>query len=185
MTSKLPQHPASAALVAIYPHWTLRLRRTFAQDRGAVWRALTDPEQIARWAPYRPDRNIATEGPVRLEPLDGSGEPLDGQVLDTVPDETLTYTWGSDQLRFGLSDDQDGVALTLGHNMDDRNSAASVAAGWHICLAALELLLAGKDVPSVVGENAMDHGWEDLQREYEAMFDEQNDESIPGDQTEE
>lgn len=185
MTSNLPQHPPSANLVATYPRWILHLQRDLPHDRDTIWQAITEPDKVSRWAPFRPDRNLATEGPVRLEPVDGSGEAFDAEVLDALPPESLSYSWGTDQLRFSLMDADDGIRLTLAHTMDDRNSASSLAAGWHMCLGALELLLKGKDVPSVVGENAKEHGWDDLQREYEAMFEEQTDESIPGDQTEE
>lgn len=185
MTSSLPHHVPAGALVAVYPRWSLRMRRVFSQARDAVWTAITDPDQVAQWAPFRPDRNLGSTGPVRLQQIDGSDVASDGEVWEEVSHESLTYLWGADQLRFGLSDDDGGTSLTLTQIFDDRNAAASMAAGWHICLNALELLLAGKDVPSVVGENAMQYGWEELERQYEEMFEDQNDESIPGDQTEE
>lgn len=185
MTSSLPHHPPAAALVAVYPRWTLRMQRKFPQDRDAVWAAITEPDKVARWTPFRPDRNLASTGPVRITQIDGSDEMFDSEVREEISHESLVYTWGADQLRFGLSDADSGTSLTLTQVFDDRNVAASMAAGWHICFGALELMLDGENVPSVVGEDAMQHGWEDLQREYEAMFDEQTDESIPEDQTEE
>src|SRR5688572_15364854 len=66
MTSHLPEHVAAASFVANPPRWTLRLQRTFAQDRTAVWRAITDPDALAQWTPIRPDRALTSPGPVRL-----------------------------------------------------------------------------------------------------------------------
>ncbi len=53
------------------------------------------------------------------------------------------------------------------------------AAGWHLCFAALEMLLAGQDAPSVVGEKAMDYGWKELEQQYRDFFDEKGDVSEP------
>lgn len=50
----------------------------------------------------------------------------------------------------------------------------------------MELLLAGKDVPSVTGEKAKEYGWAELQREYEALFDaERVDERVHEDEDDE
>lgn len=185
MTTSLPEHQAVASLVANPPRWTLRLQRTLAQGRDAVWHAVTDANDVARWAPFRPDRALTSTGPVRLTAVDGSDEVHDGRVLAVTAPESVTYLWGDDQLRFSLFEEGDGTLLTLAHTMDDHNAAASIAAGWHLCLGALELLLEGKDVPSVTGEKAKSFGWDDLEREYRALFDAQTDASVPGDQTDE
>lgn len=170
MTTELPQRPASAHLVATYPHWILHLQRQFSHTPDEVWAAITEPEKVSQWAPFRPDRNLGSRGPVRLTMLDDD-ETYDCEVLDEVPNESLAYTWDTDRLRFSLTESDGGTRLTLAHTMDDRNSAASVAAGWHLCLSAMELLLAGKDVPSFTGEKSKEYGWTGLQREYEALFD--------------
>jgi uncharacterized protein YndB with AHSA1/START domain len=137
MTRSLPQHDPSASLVADPPHWTLRLQRTLPHDRDAVWQAITDPDSLARWAPYRPDRALTSTGPVRLSAVDGSDQVHDSQVRSVTPPESLTYFWGDDQLRFSLFGEDDGTVLTLAHTLDDHNTAASIAAGWHLCLGAL------------------------------------------------
>lgn len=183
MTASLPHHPASASLVASPPHWTLRLQRTFPQDRDTVWTAITEPDQVAKWTPFRPGRNLGSTGPVRIKQIDGSDEVFDSEVRAVARPESLTYLWGADQLRFGLADSGGKTILTLAQTFDDRNMAASMAAGWHLCLGALELLLNGKDVPSVVGMNAMEFGWQDLEQRYQALFHGQTDTSNPDDQT--
>lgn len=185
MTTSLPHHPAAASLVANPPRWTLRLQRTFAQGRDAVWRAITDPDALAQWTPVRPDRALTSTGPLRLTAVDGSNEVHDSQVRTVTAPESLTYLWGDDQLRFSLFEEGNGTLLTLAHTMDDHNAAASTATGWHLCLGALELLLAGEEVPAVTGEKAKAFGWDDLERDYRALFGEQTDASIPGDRTDE
>jgi hypothetical protein len=122
---------------------------------------------------------------VRITQIDGSDEVFDSDVRTVTRPESLTYLWGSDQLRFGLVDSVDKTTLTLAQTFDDRNMAASMAAGWHLCLGALELLLNGEKVPSVVGMNAMEFGWQDLEQRYQDLFHDQTDASNPDDQTEE
>lgn len=185
MTTTLPQHPAVASLVANPPRWTLRLQRTFAQDRDAVWHAITEPDAVGQWTPVRPSRALTSTGPVQLTAVDGSGGVHDSEVRSVSAPESLTYTWGDDELRFSVFEEDDGTLLTLAHTMDDHNAAASTAAGWHLCLSALELLLAGQDVPSVVGANAKQYGWDELEAAYRALFDDQTDHSVPGDETDE
>jgi uncharacterized protein YndB with AHSA1/START domain len=185
MTTSLPHHDPAASLVANPPHWTLRLQRTFTHGRDAVWQAITDPDAVEQWAPFRPDRAMTSTGPVRLSAVDGSDEVHDSQVRSVTPPESLTFHWGDDQLRFSLFEENGGTLLTLAHTLDDHNIAGSIAAGWHLCLGALELLLDGKEVPSVVGENAKAFGWHELERAYEALFNEQMDASIPEDRTDE
>ncbi len=102
----------------------------------------------------------------------------------TAP-ESLTYMWGDDELRFSVFEEDDGTLLTLAHTMSDHETAASTAAGWHLCLAALEMLLNGDEVPSVVGENARQYGWDELDEAYRALFDDQTDHAVPGDETDE
>lgn len=185
MTTTLPQHPAAAHLVANPPHWTLRLQRTFTQDREAVWHAITEPEAVGRWTPVRPSRALTSTGPVQLTAVDGSDSVHESEVRSVTAPESLTYMWGDDELRFSVFEEDDGTLLTLAHTMSDHEAAASTAAGWHLCLAALEMLLNGDDVPSVVGENAKQYGWDELDEAYRALFDDQTDHSVPDDETDE
>lgn len=172
MTTKLPSHPVAATLYADFPRWVLRLNREFPQDPGTVWDAITKADEVAKWTPFRPDHDLIALGDVWLTPLDGGKEDLPGRVLEVHSPSSLLYLWVSDHLRFDLTPTDEGTGLGFAYTFDDRNSAASLAAGWHLCLAALEVLLDGKDVPSVVGENAKKYGYEDLERQYAELFEE-------------
>lgn len=179
MTAKLPPHPAAATLHAGNLNWTLHLNREFPQDQAVVWDAITKADQVAQWTPFRPDHDLVATGDVWLTPMDGGEEDLRGRVLEVQSPSSLRYLWVSDQLRFELSPTDNGTLLTLAQTFEDRNAAPGLAAGWHVCLGALELLLAGREVPSVVGVNAMKYGWEDLMREYKAIFNENADVTEP------
>jgi uncharacterized protein YndB with AHSA1/START domain len=179
MTSKLPTHPVKATLHADNFNWKLHMNRQFTQDQSAVWDAITKADQVAQWTPFRPHHDLLSTGDVWLTPTDGGGEDLQGRVLEVRSPSSLHYLWGTDHLRFELEPTEKGTLLTFAHTFTDRNAAPSLAAGWHLCLAALEMLLDGKDVPSVVGMKAMDYGWEDLEREYRDFFNEKGDASEP------
>jgi uncharacterized protein YndB with AHSA1/START domain len=170
--STLPEHDTIATLHADNLRWTLHMSREFPQPREATWDAITKADAMARWAPYRPNADVLAEGEYWLTPVDGSGEDdVQGTVTEVAAPASLAYLWDTDPLRFDLEERAGGTVMTFAHTFDDRNSAASMAAGWHLCFAALEMLLAGDDVPQVTGERAKDHGWEDLQRAYADRFD--------------
>lgn len=174
MPTTLPKRPVEATLHADNTKWTLHMGRDFPQEPAAVWNAITKADQVAKWTPFRPDHDLLATGDVRLTPTDGE-EDAEGTVIEVQAPAALTLLWGVDRLRFDLRPTESGTALDFAHTFDDHNSAARYAAGWHLCLGALELLLAGKDVPSVVGQDAMQFGWEDLHRQYAALLEENDD----------
>jgi hypothetical protein len=78
----------------------------------------------------------------------------------------LEYTWGDDLLRWELERAGEGTRLTLRHTVDDPSFMARVAAGWHLCLVVADRQLAGEALGPIRGEEAMDHGWEELRAAY-------------------
>ncbi|HWV24611.1 MAG TPA: SRPBCC domain-containing protein [Thermomicrobiales bacterium] len=170
MTHELPETPVGATLHPGNLNWTLHMHRSFAQGQGAVWDAITKADLVGQWTPFRPASDLVATGDIWLTPTDGETGDIQGHVLEVNPPSSLRYLWGSDELRFEVSPEDGKTMLDFAHTFEDRNSASKIAAGWHICLAALELLLAGGEVPSVVGQNALKYGWEELEREYDALF---------------
>jgi uncharacterized protein YndB with AHSA1/START domain len=173
MTDHLPDRPVAATLHADNLRWRLHMHRDLPFAPPDVWEAITRADLLARWTPFRPDHDLVATGEVGLAPTDGSEEAAPGNVLEVAPPETLVFLWGTDLLRFDLLEAEGGTTLALAHTFDDRNAASSYAAGWHLCLGALELVLAGKEAPVVVGERAMAHGWPELNQRYATLFREQ------------
>jgi uncharacterized protein YndB with AHSA1/START domain len=150
--------------------WTLILVRELHHAPEMVWEALTDPAQLAEWAPFDADRNLAATGPVRMS-MARTPKP---QVFETVVTRAeaprlLEYSWGQQNLRWELEPQGDGTRLTLWHNIDNRFIAWG-AAGWHICFDVLERMLAGAPVGRIVGGDAMRFGWQRLVNEYATEF---------------
>ena len=93
-----------------------------------------------------------------------------GDVIAVDPPRELVRRWGDDVVRWRLSPTATGCVLTLEQSMRDRDPAAMNAAGWHLCLDVLDGTLAGAEPARVVGEAALDHGWESLRDDYAELL---------------
>jgi uncharacterized protein YndB with AHSA1/START domain len=117
---------------------TLHMRRRLAHPPEKVWAALVEPDRIADWFPTTVRPELRVGGTVEFG-FGGSGA-----VTELDPPRLIAYTWGTDHLRWEVVPDGDGALLLLEHSFDDRAGGASVAAGWHTCIAFLERALAGR-----------------------------------------
>jgi uncharacterized protein YndB with AHSA1/START domain len=128
------------------PGPTLKLERRFAHPVERVWKALTDPDELAHWFP--------------------SDEPL--HVTDSEPPNLLAGTWFGDELRFELlPEGPDSCILVFTHAFADRDTAARTAAGWDRCFARLEALFAGRPL----GEAEALTDWLAVHERYAEKFD--------------
>jgi uncharacterized protein YndB with AHSA1/START domain len=150
--------------------WTLILVRELRHPPAMVWEALTDPAHLCAWAPFDADRNLASEGPVKLS-LAGGPKPqvFESAVKRAEPPRLLEYSWGGNELRWELEALGSGTRLTLWHNIDRRYISMG-AAGWHICLDVLARLIDGDPLGRIVGGEAMAFEWPRLHAEYAAQF---------------
>lgn len=157
----------NARLIPQDDAWVLVLERALEQSVQQVWAALTLAEMISSWGPFSTDRDLTATGTVHLSHIDRPEvDERQGAVLEVSAPDLLVFQWGSDVLRWELRDDEDGTLLILQHCFADRSNAPSYAAGWHLCLEGLAGRLAGKEMPSMVGENALNHGWQALYVQY-------------------
>jgi uncharacterized protein YndB with AHSA1/START domain len=174
MTNQLPTHPAEATLDRSQDRWVLRMERTLQHPAERVWAALTRADEIRRWAPYAPDRDLDAIGEVLLPQAEGGqaaeGPPEPGEILVADSPRLLVLNWGGHLLRFEITPAPEGVRLVLTHTFDVGEEAADYASGWHLCLNALRARVDGKDVPPVAGAAAREHGWQDLRDEYALML---------------
>ncbi len=120
----------------------LRMRRSYDHPAERLWRALTDPEELAQWFP-------------------GALE-----VTHSDPPRLLIGSWNGGTLRFELHDEPDGCVLVFTHSFTDRDHAALAAAGWDRCFARLDALLAGV---SMSGEASL-ATWPDVHEHYASTW---------------
>jgi uncharacterized protein YndB with AHSA1/START domain len=160
---------------------TLVFVRDFRHPREKVWAALTDPDQLDAWSPFRPDRDLAATGEATLTMVDGEERvPQPATVLRSEPPTLLEYTWDTDLLRWELAETETGTRLTLRHTVDAEDWLPRVAAGWHLCFDVADRVLAGETVPVVRGQAARDHGGADLRDAYAAQLGIDATAEVPG-----
>jgi uncharacterized protein YndB with AHSA1/START domain len=153
--------------------WVLVVTRDLRHPPAAVWAALTEPEQLAAWAPFTAGGDLGGTGEATLTMIDGvDGDRVDlpATVTRAEPPTLLEYTWGSDDLRWELAAAGAGTRLTLRHRVGSREDVARAAAGWHLCFDVLDRLLAGDPVPPIRGQDALEHGWTALHDRYAAQL---------------
>lgn len=175
MTEHLPTHDVDATVWRDGDRWLLRMERLLRHPADRVWAALTSADEIRRWAPYAPDRDLDQVGDVPLPQAEGGqaadGPPESGRVLVADQPRLLVLAWGEHEVRWELTPTADGVVLVLTHVFDEPAEAPDYASGWHLCLAVLVARLDGQDAPPAAGEAAKDHGWEQLREEYAQLLE--------------
>lgn len=122
----------------------VRFSRTYDHPVARVWRFVTDQEELAGWFPSRVEIEPRPGGTVRF-----SGDPntpdSTGRVLALRPPRHLSFDWGGDELRFDLDPlDDRRTRLTLTNVLAAEDTAARNAAGWEVCLAALDAKARGE-----------------------------------------
>jgi len=118
----------------------LRFERHLAKPIDAVWRALTDPDELQAWFPCTivDPRWQVGEALTFVFP-DHDELDFSGTVLEVDPPNVLAFTWGDDSLRFELSATADGGTDLALIDQLPANIAARNAAGWDVCLDRLAL----------------------------------------------
>lgn len=164
-------------LIAVDGRPTLRFERVLAYPVERVWRALTEADDLRAWHP--------TPYALRRRHVEFTGEGPsmpDVEAAELDPPRLLAHAWRDDLLRWELSDHPEGCLLVLTHSFDDRNKAARDAAGWHLCLDALEQRLAGDapDREEVAGDGGrIPPQWPDLNEAYQREFGISPEEATP------
>ncbi|WP_280358484.1 SRPBCC family protein [Nocardia otitidiscaviarum] len=139
-----------AELNAVRGEPILRLERRLAHPPEKVWKAITDPKELAAWFPAMVDYTELRPGvPMRFTfpgeaVVDGTWA---GEVLEVDRPKVFMFRWSRDVLRFELMPDGAGCRLvltqTIGGGGIGRLGAARSAVGWEDCLTELAAALDG------------------------------------------
>jgi uncharacterized protein YndB with AHSA1/START domain len=130
----------------------LRLERRLAHPAEKVWRALTEPSELAGWFPAAVEVDLRLDGRIAFEFPGGEDDFVEdpdntGVVRAYEPPHLLEYSWGVEVLRWELSPTGDGCLLVLTATYDDRPGSASFTSGWLLCFDALDRVLGGSAIP--------------------------------------
>jgi len=120
--------------------------RRFEAPPERVWRALTDPEELAGWlAPAAIDLRVG--GSIVLKFEDGDER---GTITEIREPELLAYTWNEGEtdslVRFELEPDGGGTRLMLRHTFEGEVDLSSYGGGWHHHLEQLIAQMAGTPI---------------------------------------
>jgi uncharacterized protein YndB with AHSA1/START domain len=128
---------------ATYDDLTLRFERQLNHPPAKVWRAITDPGELAHWFPSTIEGEIRGGGELSFR-FEHAPITMRGRVTDFHPPRLFGFYWGEDHLRFELeAADDDSCLLRFTVVLEAEDKAARDAAGWHQCLDGLERQLAG------------------------------------------
>lgn len=131
------------ALLRVDGRAAVRLVRHYPAAADRVWAAVGEPHGLATWFPA---------SQVSFEPRVGAamtfaGDPHDpgstseGTVTAYEPGSSLRFAWGPDQVWFDVTEAGDESLFTLTDVLGHEDTAARTAAGWTVCLAALDASL--------------------------------------------
>jgi uncharacterized protein YndB with AHSA1/START domain len=129
----------NASLQTIDGRPALRFERYLAHPVERVWRAVSEPAELARWMPAAADWT-----PTLGEVFELGGQT--GRVTELDPPHVIAWTFGGDLFRFALQAKGAGCSLEFTHVFDDAKGAAQTAAGWECYFDRLDAQLAGEDL---------------------------------------
>jgi uncharacterized protein YndB with AHSA1/START domain len=149
----------------------LRFERRYAHPMERVWRAISDPHEMASWFPSNVEGERAVGAELTFvdeaqraaaldagEPTRVEGPVFRGRVVTYDPPKVFSFTWGPELLRFELHADGDATVLVFTQVVSHQSVAARNGSGWHMCLEQLDALL-GAGAPTR-------DGWRDVYDDY-------------------
>ena len=137
----------------------LRFERRYEHPVERVWRAISDPAEMASWFPSNVEGKRAVGADLTFvdeaqraaareagEPTCDESAMFHGRIVAYDPPKVFSFTWGSELLRFELLPDGHATVLVFTQILSHQSVAARNGSGWHMCLGNLDALL-GAGVP--------------------------------------
>jgi len=149
---------------------TLTFERRYAHPVGDVWKAITEPEQLAAWYLTKATIRGGTGG--TIDYVAGPSQfHVTGTILAWEPPHLFEHEWSvaprpelpkGEQafLRWELTDVGGETLLKMTHRHLHRGTASGFISGAHAFLDLLEAQLAGRPLPNWMGRA------QELRKEY-------------------
>lgn len=150
---------------------TLTIRRELSHSVAQLWRMLTEPELLSRWSPIVPDRPFDALGPSTSRESPDS-DPFDTEVLVVDGPRKLAHRWGDETIQWTIIETPVGASLEMRQTLLDRSFARLAASGWQVCFGRLAAEEDDVDRERVVGERALDYGFDELREHFASQFGE-------------
>jgi len=138
----------------------VRFERILDHPVPAVWKALTDPAQMAKWLAPATIKDDCIS-------LQLSGGTMGGRILQWRENEVLEYEWHRGTIvRWELLTEGPGrCRMVFTHRAVVESQLHGAATGWHYHMDVLALTLDGKSAP----QDAPKH-WESISRDAAARY---------------
>jgi uncharacterized protein YndB with AHSA1/START domain len=116
----------------------LRFERRYDVSVSTLWRAMSDPAELATWFPSEVNWTPALGEAIVIDELAGV-------ITELEPSKRLVFTVGPEYYRFEVHEAQSGSRLVFIHGFDEQvASAAQFAVGWEAYLERLDAHLDGR-----------------------------------------
>lgn len=126
----------------------VRLEHTYPVERDVLWKAISEPEQLAGW--FATIKGELTEGGRCHVVFDADNpeQQINGTIEECAKGERLVLSWemldhSDSTVAATLSAGKEGTILTLEHHRMQEDTAAAYGAGWQAYLEALAAFLEG------------------------------------------
>ncbi|WP_119726453.1 SRPBCC family protein [Thermomonospora amylolytica] len=141
----------------------VRFQRVYDHPIEKVWALVTEPDELAHWFPSPQVALDLTPGGAVTFSGDPNMPGSTGRIIAVDPPRRLAFTWGDDELHFDLEPLGDHrTRFTLTNVLGARNTAARNAAGWDVCLSALDARAVNRPTEGPAAT------WDDLYGKYVA-----------------
>ena len=119
----------------------VRFERRYPHPVDRVWRAVTEPDQLAHWFPNAVEVDLREGGGMssRSRQRDGA---VQGRVTELDPPRRFSFLWGDSTCDRARARGR-RLPHAFTHVLSTREQASRDAAGWHVCLDRLADLLSG------------------------------------------
>ena len=149
--------------------YTVTFTRTSKHSAARFWRAITEPDEIAKWmgGPAKVDLRVGGEWFADF-PNDGDGD-LTGVIVRVEPGRVLTFVWGLSVVEWTISEADGGCTYGFVQTglADRGEDEEGLPAGWHEFLDRLDRHLDGV----YLTDEEHKANWEALKPPYRARLE--------------
>lgn len=127
----------------------LEFVRVYPDPIDRVWRAITDPDELAAW--FGTWRGDPSTGTIELSSIEGDRKFEPAQIVVCDAPRRLSVILGSADgpwpLTVALSEVDGGTELVFVHRLAEPYDATGVGPGWHYYLDRLAAVLSSTPMP--------------------------------------
>jgi uncharacterized protein YndB with AHSA1/START domain len=157
--------------------YTITFMRRSKHSAARLWRALTEPDEVAKWLDGAVQIDLRVGGDYIVFAETKSREEC--VIVRIEPERSLAYVWGMNRpdawgnrlsvVEWTITDEGDGCSYTFVHNgcADRGDGEEGLAAGWHGFLDQLDKVL---DEESWTQQEA-EASWHGLQPKYREQLE--------------